>query len=123
MKTTIRYLDEAKVVLDIESDYAMAQFLGVGRSAISGYRTGSRIIDDYAAAKIAGVLGIDPMLVIAAANAEREKTADRKEYWKNFYERLGGVAASLAFVTFIVTSAPLPAPETLNIHSSDMCIM
>ena len=97
MKTTINYLNEAKKILGIESDYAMAQFLGVNRSAISGYRTGSRIIDDYAAAKIASAIGIDPMMVIAAANAEREKTEDRKEYWKNFYERLGGMAAGLAF--------------------------
>lgn len=118
MKTTIEYLDEAKNKLKLDSDYSMAKFLGVGRSAISGYRTASRIIDDYAAAKIANALGINPMIVIAAANAEREKTEERKDYWRNFYERLGGVAASIllltscSLVTLIVTSTPADAANT-----------
>jgi plasmid maintenance system antidote protein VapI len=109
MKKTTDYLDDAKKTLGIDSDYAMAQFLGVTRMAVSSYRAGKRIIDDYAAAKIAGVLGIDPMIVIAAANAEREKTVERKDYWRNFYERLGGMAASVAVAGCIVTAWPTNA--------------
>lgn len=115
MKTTIEYLDEAKKALGIDTDYALAKYLGTSRMAVSRYYSGQRIIDDYAAAKIAAALNIDTMYVIAAANAEREKTADRKEYWQNFYERLGGVAASLflaaniGLVTFKVTTSPAEA--------------
>ena len=122
MKTTIDYLNEAKKVLGIESDYGIAKFLGISNASTSRYMSGDRIIDDYAASKIAGVLGIDPMMVIAAANAEREKTADRKEYWKNFYERLGGVAAGFAFVTFIVTASPAPASAD-GLLTSIQCIL
>lgn len=115
MKKTTTYLDEAKKALGIESDNAMAIYLGVTRQAISNYRHATKIMDDFCAAKIAGALGINEMIVIAAANAEREKTEDRKEFWRNFYERLGGVAASiylcvtLGFVTLIVSPTPAEA--------------
>lgn len=118
MKKTTTYLDEAKQALGIDSDNAMANYLGVTRSSISNYRHGPNVMDDFVAAKIAGVLNIDAMIVIAAANAEREKTEDRKEFWRNFYERLGGVAASiylcvtLGFVTLIVTPSPAEAATT-----------
>lgn len=118
MKKTTDYLDDAKKTLGIDSDYAMAQFLGVTRMAVSSYRAGKRIIDDYAAAKIAGALGIDAMIVIAAANAEREKTVERKDYWRNFYERLGGMAASVAvagcMAIFTPSNAEAAALSTMN---------
>lgn len=102
MKKTTDYLNDAKKTLGVDSDYAMAKFLNVSGATISRYMSGDRIIDDYAAAKIAGALGIDAMIVIAAANAEREKTVERKDYWRNFYERLGGMAASIAVAGCIV---------------------
>lgn len=126
MKTTIEYLDDAKAALKIESDYAMAKWMGVERTTVSQYRLGKRTIDDYAAARIAAALGIDPMIVIAAANAEREKTDERRDYWKNFYERLGGVAAGVAFigvVTLILTSTHHNAPLLLGFISEEMYIM
>ena len=109
MKKTTDYLNDAKKTLGIDSDYAMAKFLNVSGATISRYMSGDRIIDDYAAAKIAGALGIDAMIVIAAANAEREKTVERKDYWRNFYERLGGMAASVAVAGCIVTAWPTNA--------------
>lgn len=111
MKNTIGYLDDAKKALNIESDNAMAKHLGITRSAISNYRAGSYVMDDYAAAKIAEALMIEPMEVIAAANMEREKTEDRKAYWENFYKRLGGVAASI--MTIAILSA-LPDQSQAN---------
>lgn len=123
MKNTILYLDEAKKKLGFTADNQLASWMGVTRAAISNYRLGKSVIDDYAAAKIAGVLEIDPMVIISAANAEREKDEGRKEFWKNFYERLGGIAAAIlvAFVTLIVTlgySSPLQAAPLLDTHSA-----
>lgn len=101
MKKTMTYLEEAKEQLGIDSDNAMAKYLGVTRSAISNYRHGTYVMDDFVAAKIAGALNLDAMILIAAANAEREKTEDRKEFWRNFYERLGGIAAGFSTIALL----------------------
>lgn len=98
MKTTIEYLNEAKAALGIESDYEMAKFLGVNRSAVSHYQSGKRIIDNMTAAKIAEALKVSAITVIATAEIEREKDEERREYWKNFYKRLGGIAAGVLAV-------------------------
>ena len=115
MRKSIYYFDEAKKKLAFESDNAMAVWLGVSRATVSLWRNDVGSMDDYAAAKIAGVLGINPMEVIATANAEREKTEERKEFWQDFYKRLGGIAASIIFVvTFIMTPTPSQAAPVLN---------
>lgn len=49
-------------------------------------------MDDYTAAKIANVLEINPLEVIAAANAEREKHAEKREFW----EKLAKMTATAA---------------------------
>lgn len=98
MKTTLEYLEEAKAALGIKSDYALAKYLKVHPTTISQYKLGKRVIDDLAAAKIADALGIPAITVIAAANMEREKDAEKREYWENFYKRLGGIAAGVLAV-------------------------
>ena len=82
MKSTLEYLDEAKSLLKLESDYAFAKWLDVTRMTVSGYRNGKRTIDDYAASRIAEALGIDQAKMIYLANMEREKCEKRKDYWR-----------------------------------------
>lgn len=82
MKTTIDYLNEAKERLGIESDYKLAKWLELPRETVSGYRTGRRTIDDYAAVKIAEALNVPPIQIIAAANAEREKDDRKRSFWE-----------------------------------------
>lgn len=79
---TINYIDEAKRRLGISSDYGMAKELGMTRGAFAHYKSGRRVIDDYTAAKLAEVLKINPLEVIAAANAEREKDSQKAEFWR-----------------------------------------
>lgn len=79
--TTIEYLDAIKGRLGIASDYALAKRLGFPQATISGYRTGRRVFDDEAALTVAQVLNIEPILVIAAANAERAKTPEVRQRW------------------------------------------
>lgn len=123
MKKTIEYLREAKEKLNLESDYALAKKLGIERGAISQYQLNKRVMDDYTASKIAEILNIPAMMIIAAANAEREKDEGRKEYWQDFYKRLGGYAASIIFsVTLIVTPHPTEA-ATINKTKAQDCIL
>ena len=60
----------------------LARLLGVHRAAITNYQTGDRVMDDYTAARVAEVLGIDEIEVIAQANAEREKDPEKRAFWE-----------------------------------------
>jgi transcriptional regulator with XRE-family HTH domain len=99
MKSTTEYLDEAKKRAGIESDYALAKRLGVTKAAISNYRQGISKMDDYTAAQIADLLEVDPLEVIAAANAEREKDEKKKDYWRKIFAR----CAAACVVFFLLT--------------------
>lgn len=87
MKTTIQYLDEAKVALGIASDYALAKALGIRTTTISNYRSGRNHFDDATAMKVAVILKIDPLEVVAAANVERAKTSDVRTMWSDAWSR------------------------------------
>jgi len=99
---TIKYLQDAKCKLQIESDYALAKRLGITTAAISQYQTGKRVIDPYTAAKLAEVLEIDPMEIVAAAEEEREKDEKKREFWRTLSRKLAGTAltAVLMFSSF-----------------------
>jgi transcriptional regulator with XRE-family HTH domain len=79
---TLDFLAACKARLGIESDYALAKRLGVAQSSVSNYRTGRSRIDDDVALTIADILGIDPIIVIAAANAERASSPERRARWE-----------------------------------------
>lgn len=84
---TLDYLAACKARLGIESDYALAKRLGVAQSSVSNYRTGRSRIDDDVALTIAEILQINPLEVIAAANAERAKTPEQKARWTALMEK------------------------------------
>jgi plasmid maintenance system antidote protein VapI len=85
---TLEYLDACKVELGIESDYALAKALGVAQSSVSNYRVGRSRIDDDVALTIARILHIEPIVVIAHANAERAKTPEQKAKWMDVAEKI-----------------------------------
>ena len=84
MKGTLDYLNEAKARLGLESDYALAKHLGLTVGTVSHYVNRRRVIDNYTAARLAEILGIDPIEIIATAEFEREKDEQRKSFWKGF---------------------------------------
>ncbi|WP_151446750.1 helix-turn-helix domain-containing protein [Lacisediminimonas profundi] len=97
---SIEYLDQAKRRLGIESDYALAKALGITHSAMSNYRAGRSRIDDSVAVKVAQVLDINPMEIIAAANIERAKTDEMRVMWSGVMEKFSmGFEALLCQVT------------------------
>jgi len=85
--TTIEFLDAVKARHGITSDYALAKLLGFNHSAVSGYRNGRRFFDDDAALAVSTALNLHPLVVIAAANAERAKTDEQKARWTGLVEK------------------------------------
>jgi plasmid maintenance system antidote protein VapI len=86
MKTT-EYLQAVKSRLGISSDYALAARLGITRSAVSKMQQGESVFSDDVALTVAELLDVEPMAVIAAANAERAKTPEAKARWTGLMEK------------------------------------
>jgi transcriptional regulator with XRE-family HTH domain len=84
---TLEYLDAVKKKHGISSDYALAKVLSFSQPAMSAYRNGRRILDDDAALRVATELGLNPLIVIAAANAERAKTPEQRDMWHGIMEK------------------------------------
>ena len=78
---TVDYLNKALKKLDLSNDYALSKYLEIGSNTMSQYRKGHRIIDNYTAVRLAQILEINPIEIIAAANMEREKEGPRREFW------------------------------------------
>jgi hypothetical protein len=90
MKTTLDYLDEMKRRAGIDSDYAAAKLLRVTTSAMSRYRTLGMTFDPTTAAKVARILDVNPMEVIAASMHQRVKDCEEKTFWREEWVRSGG---------------------------------
>ena len=82
MRTTVQWIDAVKKRHGLESDYAVAKLLDVGQSQISHYRMGRSTMDVYMAARVAQLLELEPIQVIASAEAERARDAGKKDFWK-----------------------------------------
>lgn len=91
----IELLEQSKTKLNITSDYALAKALEVPRQRIADYQNGKRHPDPYALVKIALLLDLDPLALIAEAEAQTEKNPQRKGFWENFARRVGSAAAVL----------------------------
>ncbi|MGZ3319664.1 MAG: helix-turn-helix domain-containing protein [Xanthobacteraceae bacterium] len=84
---TIDLLEAVKVRRGVSSDYALAKVLGVTQQAVSSYRSGNSKISDDVALTVAEILHLEPMHVIALANAERAKTEAQKARWLDIVEK------------------------------------
>ena len=80
-KKSTHYLEEARKLTKTGSDYGLAQLLECSEDAISAYRKGTRVMSDYMCLRLAQLLDVEPILVIAAANADREKNPNRQREW------------------------------------------
>lgn len=116
MKTTRDYIEAAKASLGIQSDYALAKWLGVSKATASHWKSGRSTVDDYAAVRIAAELKIDPIEVIATANLEREKDEKRREFWRTFCPPASPIAGAFLFAlssTYTMTSQVLESVECI----------
>lgn len=104
MNTSIQFLDAVKAKHGGISDYALAKLLSVSQPTVSRYRSKKGTLDDLVCFRVAELLELEPAAVLAAVHAERAKTEKEKTAWKLIYERLGGVAASVALAVLLAPS-------------------
>lgn len=107
MKIRERLL-ECKVKLGIKSDYGLAKALGINRGTLSGYMTGKRIPDAFAAVKMAEILKVHPLLLLAEFEAESEKDETKRAFWENFVQRIksGAMGMWASIFTAIWSTEP-----------------
>ncbi len=59
-------------------------------------------MDNYAAARLAEALEINPMKIIAAAEAEREKDERKREFWQKMFLKMTATALGAVVLAFPV---------------------
>jgi len=106
---TPELLDKAKTKLGIDTDYKLAKTLGIKDARIYDYRHGNRTPDNYAIARFAEILEIDPWSLVKEIEAQTEKNEKRREFWKRAAVFLLGGFLS---VNLFVTPSPAEAAET-----------
>jgi len=81
------YLELVKRKLDLQSDQALANVLGVTRSAISHMKSGKSGIGDATAVKVAQLTGIPVARVLIDVHLERSKAPEVKAAWASMMEK------------------------------------
>lgn len=121
------FLDAIKQRNGITSDYALAKKLELPTQRISDYYKGKAAPDEFACLKIAQALDKPLNEVIAAVKMDTEKDEARREVWRKYYKRLGGVAASISLlvvmsVILIVTPSPANASTRHMTNSGEFVL-
>src|SRR4051812_26521993 len=100
---TADYCAALKRRLKISSDYALAKALAVSKQAISKYVNGERAFDTTMAVRVAELLELDPMKVIADCEIERGGDV---ELWRRVSRKVAAVV--------LAVSAAAGAPDQAN---------
>jgi DNA-binding XRE family transcriptional regulator len=95
------------------SDYKLAKLLGVPRTTISNYRTGRSQMDDRIAIRIAELVGVPPVSVVAEIHAERARDPNSQAFWAELGAAMkkarNVVAGAAVMMTALGLGLPSPA--------------
>lgn len=86
MYKTVKLLDMVKAEYDLPSDYALAKKLELTRSGVSGLRNGKSFLNSRTAYKVAKLLLLNPLVVVASVEYERAcfyEHDEMKKFWKD----------------------------------------
>ncbi len=116
MRTAAEFLKAIKTQEGINSDYALAKFLGESQQRISRYRVGKSLPDAEMCIKVEKILGLPEGFVAASIEAERAKCPPVRAMWRHVAQALsGGTAALLGLAA---------SPALLNAYQSlEHCIL
>lgn len=84
-------LEKAKSAVGVTSDYALAHKLDISRSAISSYSKNKTVFDNRTCIKVASLLNLNPLELIAQMELLRaEKAHNTKcvEFWRDELEKI-----------------------------------
>lgn len=95
MTETQQLIEQVREKLGGVTDYKIAQALDLHTTYVSRYVSGDAA-DAYACARIAEILGKDPLEVIAQVEAKAARTEKKREFWRSF--RSSGNRAILEFL-------------------------
>lgn len=128
MENVKKLLDAAKAATESGTDYKLAKSLGIPDQRISDYYKGRRVPDEFACLKIAEALEMPLAEVIALVKAEAEKDETRREAWRNYLKKLGGIAATVAAlifapVIFNMSAGRAEAAQNQGLAGEQICIM
>ena len=90
MKTAADFLDDLRAKFGLTSDYQLAKLLGMAPQQVCRYRRARSTFDDTTAARIAGMLKVEPGYVAACMNAQRAQTDQARRMWERAAKTLGG---------------------------------
>lgn len=91
---TMDYLERVRAQNGGCSDYRLAKLLDVRHSSLTNYTKHGREMDDDVALRVAGLLGLPPMRVVAdikAARAEADGQDVMFKFWREAAAMAGGV--------------------------------
>lgn len=132
MNTTNRYLDRLAAMQDGCSDYRLSLLLGATRQAVSKWRSEQTQLDDKYAMRLAELIRVDPIQVIAEIRAEREVDPDTRKLWRRMatmaekYGHAAGVVLAILAMLASVGFSPSPLASDVNHASADavqLCIL
>lgn len=83
MTETQQLIEEVRAKLGNVTDYKIAQALDLHTEYVSRYVSGDAA-DTYTCAKIAEILGRDPLEIIAQVEAKAARTEKKRLYWSSF---------------------------------------
>lgn len=109
MKTT-DYVDELRVKLDARSDFALSKLLGIAHNQIGRYRKGGTF-DNTMALRVAELLDVSPLTVIADMELERAKDAKARDTWATFLSKAASIACA---ATIGIGAGTAPAPSNAS---------
>lgn len=108
MSQTQQLIEQVRRKLDGATDYKIAQVLDLPTGIMHYYVTGERAADTYACARIAEVLDLDPLEVIARVEAETARTEKKRAYWRSIFSGLRRTAHVVALCVTLAFSANAP---------------
>lgn len=117
---TQELLKEVRSRLGVDTNYKVSKKLDIPEARLSEYENGKAVPNNYAIAKFAKVLEIDPWTLVREIEAQTEKNPVRREFWqKAAVYLLGGILS----VNLLVTPTPAEAAPLMQVVDSTVYIM